>query len=260
MSVERLKELKRGNWQGGHKLAAAASSYCWLTPAHPDPLGEQLVSLAEAIEKAEEKDKNGERFPPEAAIFVDFGSLCQKDPDLWVPCCGGPTYKPPEARTAEEAAAADAYEASRTGEEREAFGVALSSMQIWYVHPMLTAFLTRTLPEGYESIAGYEEVRHALTNSTPAHSLPLLTPLPSSLSVVGQPANRRGSRSPRRATSSAGRPSLTLSAPRSTAGRRRLVRRRWRGSSLASASRRRRAICRWSSRSTRGRSSPSFET
>ena len=35
------------------KLAAAASSYCWLTPAHPDPLGEQLVSLAEAIEKAE---------------------------------------------------------------------------------------------------------------------------------------------------------------------------------------------------------------
>ena len=39
---------------------------------------------------------------------------------------------PPEARTAEEAAAADAYEASRTGEEREAFGVALSPMQIWH--------------------------------------------------------------------------------------------------------------------------------
>ena len=120
-------------------------------------------------------------FPSEAAIFVDFGSLCQKDPDLWVPCCGGPTYKPPEARTAEEAAAADAYEASRTGEEREAFGVALSSMQIWYVHPMLTAFLTRTLPEGYESIAGYEEVRHALANSAP-YSLPaylLHCPLPS---------------------------------------------------------------------------------
>ena len=158
MSVERLKELprKHGPWRDVERLQAAASSYCWLTPAHPDPLGEQLVSLAEAIEKAE---RQGFTFPSEAAIFIDYGSLCQKDPDMWVPCCGGPTYKPPEVRTAEEAAAADAYEASRNGEEREAFVVALSSMQIWYVHPMLTAFLTRTLPEGYESIAGYEEVR-----------------------------------------------------------------------------------------------------
>ena len=170
MSVERLKELPREHGRFNvERLQAAASSYCWLTPAHPDPLGEQLVSLAEAIEKAE--TRNGYEFPSEAAIFIDFGSLCQKDPDLWVPCCGGPTYKPPEARTAEEAAAADAYEASRNGEEREAFGVALSSMQIWYVHPMLTAFLTRTLPEGYESIAGYEEVRH-----TPWLTPPLLTP------------------------------------------------------------------------------------
>ena len=128
------------------------------------------------------KSKHHDGFPSEAAIFVDFGSLCQKNPDLWVPCCGGPTYKPPEARTAEEAAAADAYEASRTGEEREAFGVALSSMQIWYVHPLLTAFLTRTLPEGYESIAGYEEVRHTPWLTPPLYSLPaclLHCPLPS---------------------------------------------------------------------------------
>ena len=218
MSVERLKELPRKH-HDVERLQAAASSYCWLTPAHPDPLGEQLVSLAEAIEKAEKEGRY--KFPSEAAIFVDFGSLCQKDPDLWVPCCGGPTYKPPEARTAEEAAAADAYEASRTGEEREAFGVALSSMQIWYVHPMLTAFLTRTLPEGYESIAGYEEVRHTPWLTPPLLTPCLLTPLPSSLSVGGQPANRRGSRSPRWVPHSAGRPSLTLSAPRSTAGRRR---------------------------------------
>ena len=181
MSVERLKELPRKHGPAKlERLHAAASSYCWLTPAHPDPLGEQLVSLAEAIEKAETEGLN--TFPSEAAIFIDFGSLCQKDPDLWVPCCGGPTYKPPEARTAEEAAAADAYEASRTGEEREAFGVALSSMQIWYVHPLLTAFLTRTLPEGYESIAGYEEVRHTPWLTPSLYSLPaylLHCPLPS---------------------------------------------------------------------------------
>ena len=177
MSVERLKELKRGSWSGGSKLAAAASSYCWLTPAHPDPLGEQLVSLAEAIEKAETEGRH--KFPSEAAIS-SISALSKRS--LWVPCCGGPTYKPPEARTAEEAAAADAYEASRNGEEREAFGVALSSMQIWYVHPMLTAFLTRTLPEGYESIAGYEEVRHTPWLTPPPYSLPaylLHCPLPS---------------------------------------------------------------------------------
>ena len=44
---------------------------------------------------------------------------------------------------------------------------------------MLTAFLTRTLPKGYESIAGYEEVRHTpwltppLTHSLPTHSTAL---------------------------------------------------------------------------------------
>ena len=197
--VRQLKELKRGDFMGGFKLAAAASSYCWLSPAHPDPLGEQLVSLAEAIEKAETEGTGyyNSTFPSEAAIFIDFGSLCQKDPELWVPCCGGPTYKPPEARTAEEAAAADAYEASRNGEEREAFGVALSSMQIWYVHPLLTAFLTRKLPKGYKGIAGYEEVRHTPWLTPPLLTPCLLTPLPSSLSVVGQRANRRGSRSPR---------------------------------------------------------------
>ena len=92
-------------------------------------------------------------------------------------------YKPPEARTAEEAAAADAYEASRTGEEREAFGVALSSMQIWRA-PMLTAFLTRMLPE---VMRASPDMRRwgALANS-PLLTPCLLTPPPSPLSVVGQ--------------------------------------------------------------------------
>ena len=245
------------------KLAAAASSYCWLTPAHLDPLGEQLVSLAEAIEKAEKgtTHEHDAHLPIRGGDFHRFRlSLPKRSRFVGLPAAAGRPTSSPEARTAEEAAAADAYEASRTGEEREAFGVALSSMQIWYVHPMLTAFLTRTLPEGYESIAGYEEVRHTpwltppLTHSLPTYSTALAPqrgwPTCESswvaLAKVSQPA--------------CWPPILTLSAPRSTAGRRRLVRRRWRGSSLVSASRRRRAICRWSSRSTRGRSSPSFET
>ena len=90
MSPERLNELPRGRQAGGSKAAAAARSYRWLTPANPDPLGEQLVALAEAIEKAEKMDEHGARFPSEAAIFIDFASLHQKNPDLWHPCCGGP--------------------------------------------------------------------------------------------------------------------------------------------------------------------------
>ena len=134
-------------------------SHCWLTPAHPDPLGEQLISLADCIELAEKgvTSTGSVQFPPEAGIFVDFGSLYQKDPELWHPCCSGPTFKVPELRTAAEAAAADAYEASRVGKYKEAFGIALSSMQIWYAHTKLYAFLTRKLPKGYETIAGYRE-------------------------------------------------------------------------------------------------------
>ena len=71
------------------------------------------------------RDKQFNRFPS-AAIFIDFGSLCQKDQRGLAN--GG------------EAAAADAHEASRNGEEREAFGVALSPVD---------AHVTRTLPEGY---------------------------------------------------------------------------------------------------------------
>ena len=165
-----------------------------------------------------------------------------------------------EARTAEEAAAADAYEASRSGEEREAFGVALSSMQIWYVHPLLTAFLTRKLPEGYESIAGYEEVRHTpwLTPPLLTHCL-LYTPLPSSLSVVGQRESSWVALA-KVSTPLCWPPIFDVVGSERYRRPAPLVRRRWRGSSLVSASRRRRAICRWSSRSTRGRSSPSFET
>ena len=52
-----------------------------LTPEHPDPLGQQLVALADAIEEAEKGDVKNFMgcFPSEAGIFIDYGSLCQKD-------------------------------------------------------------------------------------------------------------------------------------------------------------------------------------
>ena len=80
--------------------------------------------LAEAIEAAE-----AERFPSEAAIFIDYASLCQKDAS-----------------------------GQRTPEEAAAFSASLSTMQLWYVHALLTAFLTRTLPDGTpEHVPGYAD-------------------------------------------------------------------------------------------------------
>jgi hypothetical protein len=91
----------------GSQLAVGASSYCWLsaerTRSHtartvphrphprsrrphprsrrpkprvmcvpdPDPDGTQLVALAEAIEAAEQPDRNLRRFPAEAGIFLE---------------------------------------------------------------------------------------------------------------------------------------------------------------------------------------------
>ena len=90
------------------------------------------MSLAAAIERAEVKghdgNPDGEAFPSEAAFFIDFASLHQKD-----------------------------AHGERTPAEAAAFGEALSGMQVWYAHPLATAFLTRSLPAGYESVPGYAE-------------------------------------------------------------------------------------------------------
>ena len=221
MSVERLKELPRKHGVGGvERLQAAASSYRWLTPAHPDPLGEQLVSLAEAIEKAETEHGDGAASHPRRR-FSSISALSAKK----IPICGylaaaGRAYKPPEARTAEEAAAADAYEASRTGEEREAFGVALSSMQIWYVHPLLTASHRARCRRVMRASPDMEEETHAWLTPPLLHSLPTystaLSPqrgwptCESSWVALAKVSARL-----------CWRPSLTLSAPSGTAGRRR---------------------------------------
>ena len=77
-------------------------------------------------------------------------------------------------------------------------------------------------------------MRHTPANAALTPSC-LLTH-PSSHSVVGQPANRRGSRSPRRTMCWPPVLGVVKIPPAGAA-----LRRRWRGSSLASASRRRRA-------------------
>eukprot|EP00966_Prymnesium_polylepis_P285782 6601723-Prymnesium_polylepis.1 len=90
-----------------------------------------------------------------------WGSIYQKDPALWAPCCGGPTFVDPEKRNKAQIKVADAYEASRTAEEKEAFGYALHKtmdlLGVWYAHQGTTAYMLTELPEGSERKVGYEE-------------------------------------------------------------------------------------------------------
>ena len=128
LSLTELKALPREhnpeNPSKQGKLALGCASYCWLTPEHPDPTGEQLIALADAIVALQ----SGERaFPREAGIFIDFASLCQKD-----------------------------EHGERTPDEKAAFGVALGGMQLWYASSLATTFMLRSLPPGWEALTGYD--------------------------------------------------------------------------------------------------------
>lgn len=129
ISAEELRELR---WPRGqdHRHCIGALSYCWLTPQHPDPEGEQLVALADSIQEEEIghlQHSTGEHFPHEAGFFIDFMSVCQKDES-----------------------------GERTPQEQQAFAAALGNMQVWYAHELTTTFRIRQLPETYGELPGYD--------------------------------------------------------------------------------------------------------
>ena len=158
ISVDELKRIfGEGNRDG--VLPIVVISFCWLTPADPDPEGKQLATIAAALERerAHYTTANGSfKGFDDMGVFWDWASLYQKDPALWAPCCGGPTFVAPEARTAEQAAAAAAYESSRTASEKEGFDFALDkTMDLWYAHQGTTVYMLTKLPEGSTREVGY---------------------------------------------------------------------------------------------------------
>ena len=112
-------------------------SHCWATAQHPDPLGHTVVALADAIKREQSVAVSTGRtdapsyklMPPTMAIFLDWCSLCQKD----------------------------VASGERTPEEKEAFHVALSSMQAWYAHAKTTTFLMTAATPGSEGTPPYAE-------------------------------------------------------------------------------------------------------
>ena len=156
-----VKELQRlygtGNRDG--VLPIIAISFCWLTPAHPDPAGEQLAIVAAALECEREQyaRANGDFLGfQEMGVFWDWGSIHQKDPTLFNQQ-ETPEAKPEAEREAfiEELTAKKKfyggaeYEASRTSEEKKSFSFALhETMDLWYAHQGTSVYLLTELPEG----------------------------------------------------------------------------------------------------------------
>ena len=109
--VESMEESMDG-------LCVISVSYCWEGADHPDPNCSILLDVADAIVAAQTEPvrrADGAVYwplPKEAAIFLDWCSLCQKD-----------------------------EHGKRTSEENVAFGVALGCMQVWYAHTSTTSLL-----------------------------------------------------------------------------------------------------------------------
>ena len=176
-----VKELKQMYYSSGDEgdinddgsnhdkvLPLIVISFCWITAQHPDPKGEQLKTVAEALERekakyagldvCDEDSDVGSSFGgfKEMGVFWDWPSLHQKDTALFDPA------QTPEAKPEAERAAfvealknktafygGEAYEKSRTPEEIEAFRKALHhSMDLWYAHQGTIVYKLTKLPEG----------------------------------------------------------------------------------------------------------------
>ena len=116
MKVSTLRKLKRGDERINSPLRLVCVSHIWHGVSHPDPFGDNLLVLADALIKA----RAVERFPTgDFAVFLDWVSLHQRDAN-----------------------------GKRTPKEQAAFRQALSQMNIWYAHQKtLVYLLTQTPPE-----------------------------------------------------------------------------------------------------------------
>ena len=131
LSPQRIKEIHH-NCSGLDKLASAAQvqacvlpviaiSHAWLTETHPDPFGDNLVVIAEAIEAGFWAHKMDQVFE-DCGVFLDWCSLYQEH--------GG--------------------KAGRTPAEHASFKRALNrTMDLWYAHQMTSVLFVTTVPSSY---------------------------------------------------------------------------------------------------------------
>ena len=149
-------------------LPIIAISYCWLEAAHPDRDGRQLQLMFQKLQAL----YGGRGLLgtcrdygfSDMGVFLDWGSLHQKDPELF------DSRETPEAQPEAERAAfaaelkagrrfygGERYAQSRSEEEQQAFGRGLKqTMDLWYSHAGITVVLLTRLPEGHGTARSYE--------------------------------------------------------------------------------------------------------
>ena len=86
MTVEEVEELSKKVHSNCRRLAVAGMSYCWETREHPDPEGNSLLALADALDKCYEEKQKDEYygpyhdFPSDIGIFWDYPCIFQHPP------------------------------------------------------------------------------------------------------------------------------------------------------------------------------------
>jgi len=155
ISVQELQQMVgSGNLDG--VLPIIAISFCWLTPAQPDPEGKQLATVAATLEQ--EQPKYAKTGFSDMGVFWDWLSIYQMDPQLWRPFITGPAKKEEAEQSPEERVQTRAYRDSRTEEEQSDFRWALhQTMDLWYAHQGTVVYMLTKLPEGATRKVGYHD-------------------------------------------------------------------------------------------------------
>ena len=84
MTVKEVKKVSQKIEPYWRRLAVAGMSYCWETREHPDPEGNSLLALADALDKCYEEKQKREyayrTFPSDIGIFWDYPCIFQHPP------------------------------------------------------------------------------------------------------------------------------------------------------------------------------------
>lgn len=154
MQVDKLRQLERGDSRINSPLRLVCVSHAWCLRGHPDPYGDNLLVLAEALIRA----RAAERFPDgDFAVFMDWVSLHQRDEN-----------------------------GVRTSQEKVAFRQALSKMNLWYAHQKTLVYLLSATPSEWaaDTIPYHARGWTSFERSTASWTFELSDPIPCALKMV----------------------------------------------------------------------------
>ena len=114
MEAQTLRSLPRGRSEGGAALPLICVSHAWHGSHHPDPHGDNLCALADAIENQQLHSWQHDALPKKFAVFFDYACM---------------------------------YQWERSTEEDAAFDTAISQMQVLYAHKKTLVYMLTRHPQ-----------------------------------------------------------------------------------------------------------------